>query len=142
MKKRIEYVGFFTRFLAYLVDQFVVASILVFLTVILGLAGLPVYEIILPFTLVIMWLYYTFQESSKHMATLGKRALRINVTDLRGKRISFLKATGRFVTKIVTGWIFGIGYLVIPFTKKHQGLYDMIVGTYVVKVGKPRRRRR
>jgi uncharacterized RDD family membrane protein YckC len=56
----------------------------------------------------------------------------IKVTDLKGNRISFAKAFMRHISKLITTAFFGIGYLTIIFSKKRQGLYDMIVGTVVV----------
>jgi uncharacterized RDD family membrane protein YckC len=71
-------------------------------------------------------------ESSSKRATLGKMALGIIVTDLEGKRISFGRATGRFFSKILSGIIIYIGFIMVAFTDKKQGLHDMIAGTLVI----------
>jgi uncharacterized RDD family membrane protein YckC len=55
------------------------------------------------------------------------------VTDLNGDRISFGKASGRFFGKIISRLILGIGFFMIGFTEKKQGLHDMIAGCLVVK---------
>ena len=34
---------------------------------------------------------------------------------------------------IVSGLIFGIGFLMVAFTEKKQGLHDMMAGTLVLK---------
>ncbi|PYJ40517.1 MAG: RDD family protein, partial [Verrucomicrobia bacterium] len=34
---------------------------------------------------------------------------------------------------ILSGLIFCIGFLMIAFTERKQGLHDMIAGTYVIK---------
>ena len=79
------------------------------------------------------WLYYALFESSAWQATLGKKALGLEVTDLHGKRISFGRATGRYFGKIISAMILMIGFIMIGFTKKKQGLHDMIAGTLVLK---------
>ena len=51
----------------------------------------------------VWWLYYALMESSQKQATLGKMALGIKVTDQHGARISFGRATGRLLAKILSG---------------------------------------
>jgi uncharacterized RDD family membrane protein YckC len=82
---------------------------------------------------VIGWLYYAGLESSGRQATLGKMALGLAVTDVAGNRISFLRATGRYFAKILSALILLIGFIMVAFTEKKQGLHDMIAGTLVVK---------
>ena len=60
-------------------------------------------------------------------------AVGIKVTSTNGQRISFLNATGRFFGKIISGMLFGFGYIMILFTEKKQGLHDLMAGTLVVK---------
>lgn len=78
------------------------------------------------------WLYFSWMESSKYQATLGKMALGIIVTDLDGNRIDFGRATGRTFAKILSGLILDIGYIMAGFTEKKQGLHDIIAGCLVV----------
>lgn len=77
--------------------------------------------------------YYAYFESSEKQATFGKQALGLVVTDINGDRITFGKAAIRFLSKIVSGIILLIGYLMQPFTAKKQALHDMIAGTLVFK---------
>ena len=83
--------------------------------------------------IIISWLYYALMESSPNQATLGKQALGIYVTDLNGEAISFAKATGRYFAKIISVIIIFIGFLMVAFTEKKQGLHDMIASTLVIK---------
>jgi len=78
------------------------------------------------------WLYYAIMESSSSQGTLGKMALGIKVTDLSGNPISFGRATGRHFGKIISVFIFFIGYLMVAFTSRKQGLHDMMAGCLVV----------
>ena len=83
-------------------------------------------------SIVIGWLYFAICESSAWQATLGKMALGIRVTDLEGRRISFPRALGRYPAKFLSGLILGIGFLMVAWTQRKQGLHDMIVGTLVL----------
>lgn len=82
--------------------------------------------------IVIAWLYFAVCESSSWQATLGKLAMGIRVVDLQGQRISFLRATGRYFAKILSGMILCIGYLMVAFTERKQGLHDIIASTLVL----------
>lgn len=81
----------------------------------------------------IQWLWFTIPESSKWQATIGKKMVGLKVTDENGERIGFGKANGRYWSKIVSGIILFIGFLMVAFTAKKQGLHDKIAGTLVVK---------
>ena len=69
---------------------------------------------------------------SPRQATFGKAALGLVVIDGGGHRISFLRATGRWLGKLLSWATFGIGFYLIQFTEKKQGLHDLIADTFVV----------
>ena len=79
-------------------------------------------------------LYYSYMESSKYQATLGKLALGIKVTDVRGGSIDFSKALLRNLSKYLSAFILYIGYIMIIFDDRKQGLHDKIADTLVVNV--------
>ncbi|OOG48596.1 RDD family protein [Rhodanobacter sp. C01] len=83
-------------------------------------------------TTVLAWLYFALCESSAWQATVGKLALGIRVTDLQGNRISFPRALGRYPAKILSGIILCIGFLMVAWTQRKQGLHDMIASTLVL----------
>jgi uncharacterized RDD family membrane protein YckC len=85
------------------------------------------------FGFAVQLVYYAYFESSERQATLGKQAMGLVVTDLNGNRISFGTAAVRFLSKILSGLILGIGYFMQPFTARKQALHDMIAGTLVYK---------
>jgi len=118
----LPYAGFWIRVAAYLLD------ILILLVPSVLLAFLPVLGIIT--NIVGIWLYFALQESSEQQATIGKRAMKIYVTDMQGHRISFGQATGRHFSRILSA-ILCIGYIMVAFTDKKQGLHDMIASTLV-----------
>lgn len=97
------------------------------------MGAIAAYSTFIIIAVTISWLYYALMESSQRQATLGKLAAGIKVTDVNGNRISFLQATGRYFAKILSGLMFGIGYLMIIFTEKKQGLHDILAGTLVVR---------
>ncbi len=147
-----EYAGFWLRLAAYIIDYFILGSVLASLMVFIGLAmGLSTtifYDmeeqanqmviITLSVILGIMgfsasWLYYAVLESGSYQGTLGKMLLNLKVTDLEGSRISFARATGRFFGKFISSFILYIGYIMIGFTEKQQGLHDILAGCLVVR---------
>lgn len=79
------------------------------------------------------WIYTAVMESSKIQATVGKLAMGIIVTNLRGKRISFAKASQRHYSKFLSFIILGIGFIFPLFTPNKQALHDKITGCLVVK---------
>lgn len=78
------------------------------------------------------WLYWALMESSSNQATLGKMALGIVVTDGQSRRISFGRATGRYFGRILSALILYIGFIIIAFTEKKQGLHDIMADCLVV----------
>ncbi|HEV3482485.1 MAG TPA: RDD family protein [Candidatus Acidoferrales bacterium] len=79
------------------------------------------------------WLYFATFESSRWQATPGKKVLGLLVTDLEGKRLSFIRASGRYFGKIISSLLFGIGFVMAGFTEKKQALHDMMAGCLVVR---------
>lgn len=79
------------------------------------------------------WLYWALLESSAWQATLGKRLLGLQVTDLAGRRISFARASGRHFAKIISGLLFFGGFVMAGFTEKKQALHDLLAGCLVRK---------
>ncbi len=86
----------------------------------------------LAFVMVGFWLYSAAFESSSWQATPGKRILRLYVTDLESRRVTFLRALGRNLAKQISGFVL-IGYFLAGFTAKKQALHDMIAGCLVLR---------
>ena len=136
-----KYAGFWLRFVAYIVDS-VLLGIVGWIIVIpfIFLFADATYNTLVAITItgfvlyiIIQWLYNSLMEASSKQGTLGKMVLGIIVTDGAGNRISFGRATGRFFAKILSSYTFYIGYIMIAFTKKKQGLHDLLASTLVVK---------
>lgn len=81
--------------------------------------------------LIIAVSYYALLESSKYQATIGKMIMRLKVGDMDGNRISLPRALARYFSKVVSSMTIGIGYLMIFWDPKRQGLHDKICKTTV-----------
>jgi uncharacterized RDD family membrane protein YckC len=93
------------------------------------------YSTMMPAILIITalyWLYFAICESSAWQGTVGKLALGIRVTDMKGARLSFLRALGRYPAKYLSAIILGIGFLMVAWTQRKQGLHDLIANTLVL----------
>lgn len=107
-------------------------------------------------------LYFAISESSTRQASWGKQWVGLKVTDYNGERISFWRSFARTLLKFVPWELshtliwemsfspqadsllinlgFGLVYALVGLnivniirTKKHQTIYDLIAGTYVVQ---------
>lgn len=83
-------------------------------------------------TSLLAWLYFAVCESSAWQGTLGKLAMGIRVTDLDGRRIGFLRALGRYAAKFLSVMTLLFGFLMIAWTRRKQGLHDMLANTLVL----------
>jgi len=139
-EEKKHYAGFGYRFVAFCIDRVIVGVVGYGLGFVLGFlyasitSGSHVTGLLgNSLSVILMWLYYAGFESSRHQATLGKRIVGVRVTDTVGNRISFGTATVRHFAKILSWLTLGIGFLMILWTKRRQGLHDKIAGTVVVK---------
>ncbi len=105
-----RYAGFWIRFVAFLIDG--------------------IFESVLPIIGLIANIYLTGMKGY----SIGKKVLGLKVIKEDGScPIGIVNAIIRdIVGKFISVIIFGIGYLIIGFNPKKQGLHDMIAKTYVV----------
>lgn len=82
--------------------------------------------------LIYFWILIPLMESSRHQGTLGKIAMKLRVTDMSGKKISFGRAFLRAVCKQLSGLTMMIGYLIALFDPDGQALHDKLANTLVV----------
>ena len=138
------YAGFWMRVLAYIIDSLVLSVVFVPLGIVIGVVLLgsgidensPLFQLINlssnGISIIGGWLYHGFTESSSWQGSVGTKALGLRVTDMNGDRISFARATGRYFGKILSGMICFVGFVMVAFTEKKQGLHDMLAGTLVL----------
>jgi uncharacterized RDD family membrane protein YckC len=122
------YSSFFRRFVASVIDIFVILLFIALIQFILGVMGGTFFNIII---FLMGWNYFALQESSTRKGTVGKQAMNLIVTDLDGNKISFEQATKRFLGKFLAAIPFFAGFLLIFFTEKRQALHDIIAKTVV-----------
>jgi len=128
----MNYSGFWIRFLAYLVDSFIVTVGFVGIMALLGLMGLELAGAEIIF-LVLGILYWALMQSSKQQATLGKALCGLKVGGPNGERISAARALGREAAKIISSLTLLIGFVIAAFTRNKQALHDFVASTYVVR---------
>lgn len=148
------YVGFWARVGARFIDGIVVGGGVLVLMVVAALAGGGLGQafdasgqptgngamLLMLGYLVGPWLYFALMESSSWQATLGKRAIGAQVTDLNGQRISFAHATGRYFATALCYITLYIGFVMAAFTARKQALHDMATNTVVTYTdGVPRK---
>ena len=126
LNKKQIYAGFWQRLIAGFIDLIiliVIEIVLIFIPVVGWIASFFV-----------TWLYFAIQHSSTKQATFGMRALDIKITNEKHEKIGFWRATGNFYLTIISSLILLIGFFMIAFTSRKQGLHNLISRTLCIKV--------
>jgi uncharacterized RDD family membrane protein YckC len=125
----MNYASFGKRFFAFIIDYLIIGIIGIIFINMLGYYGY----------LGVSWLigavYFILFEGGSWHATPGKRAVGIVVVDSNGQGISYGTAALRYIGKIISSAIIGIGYLMAAFSDTCQALHDKIANTYVLEGG-------
>lgn len=133
----MNYGGFWIRFLAYLVDSFIVTVGFVGIMLLLGAMGLELAGAEIIF-LALSILYWALMHSSKRQATIGKALCGLKVGGPNGERLSVPRALGREAAKIISSLTLLIGFVIAAFTRNKQALHDFVASTYVLREGPSR----
>jgi uncharacterized RDD family membrane protein YckC len=124
------------RMCGWLLDGFV-ALVVLFVGILIGVGLSSFFAVV--FVIVSLWMYFALLESSPRQGTLAKMLLNEQVTDLRGRRITFERASARhfsmYLTLLTPFWI---GFLMAFWTRRRQALHDYISGTQVTHVAQTR----
>ena len=134
------YAGFWRRFAAAMLDLLILGVAILVTGVIVALITGPRSRASAMTdlgSLAAPWLYFALMECSPLRATLGKLAFGIRVVDLRGARLSFLRASARFFAKIFSTLPLALGHLLAAFTRNKQALHDLVTGCVVVDAKAP-----
>lgn len=118
------YASFGKRFIALIIDTVILIPFLLLASVV-GLKGNF-------FEFFVCWVYFAGMESSPMQGTIGKILTGIKVINLRGDRISLAAASVRYIGKGLSFLLFFIGYLMVPFSPKKQGLHDILSECLVI----------
>jgi uncharacterized RDD family membrane protein YckC len=135
----IRYAGFWMRFWAYLLDLIIVGSIeRLIINPIFRALEIPLMEfnMFAPISIasaIIFYLYFVLMTKYFNQ-TIGKMVFGIKVIDLKNDKLTwgtilFREWIGRFISATVV-----IGYIIVAFLPKKQGLHDLFTETYVIHV--------
>jgi uncharacterized RDD family membrane protein YckC len=136
----ISYAGFWLRVVASFIDGFILNLVYVIVAFIFfwffaknnsSLSNST--QTIMSILYFFIWILYFPLMESRSGATLGKKIIGIKVLNVNGEPIGFLKSVGRNLAKIISVLILMIGFMMAGFTKKKQGLHDIIASCVVVK---------
>ena len=144
--------GFGPRYLAYVVDWFIVTTLCGLMWGIWALVTFGAFHFKMPgigalflagglwliplLNSAFIYLYFVRAERAEGRgSTLGKYALGIVVTDMNRELISNKASNARFFAKRLTDLTFGLGHLLAIVTPKKQALHDILVGTQVLWKG-------
>ena len=132
------YAGFWTRFVAYLIDMIVIYAISSLLnTFSFGLLNKQLDFPILgeeSLSYVIVMFVYFISMTYFFSQTLGKMIMKIKVETNKGEKLSLADVVYReLVGRLLTIFLVYLPYLAVVFTNKKKGLHDFIADTVVVK---------
>lgn len=124
--------NFIKRSCAYFIDILALVIVLLPFKILFAFT-----DLLLPFGqacffIALSLIYFAYMESSTKQATFGKQFLDLKVVTLNGERISFGRALLRNIARLINIPIYSLGYVSILFTRRHQGVHDIIARTTVV----------
>jgi len=129
--KNPHYGGFWIRFLAAILDVIIIGVPAFILQVGLVFAtGVSSLVYVIELGAIVLTVYLDGIKGG----TPGKLILGLRIVNDKGNYIGIPMAILRYIGKILSAVILGIGYIMIAFTEKKQGLHDKIAKTYVIYV--------
>jgi uncharacterized RDD family membrane protein YckC len=134
-----RYAGFWMRFWAYLLDLIVVGSIeRLLVSPLFRWLDVPLgeFNMFAPISIasaIIFYLYFVLMTRYFNQ-TLGKMVFGLKVINLKSDKLSwgtilFREWIGRFISATVV-----VGYIIVAFLPKKQGLHDLFTDTTVIHV--------
>ncbi len=84
------------------------------------------------FSIATLVTYYSLT-TSLWGTTVGKRVFNLWVVGADGKRISIMRAIGRYFSTWISAVTLFIGYIMIGVRKDKRALHDLIAGTWVIR---------
>ncbi len=139
---KLEYAGFWIRFGAKLIDGVV---LFMFELMLLtpdpagpaagdpGLLSVLLVTVGFFFVRLIFGALYSILLVGRYGATLGKMVCGLKVVNQDGDRISYARASGRFLAEFLSFVTLAFGYLLVAFDGQKRALHDHICATRVVK---------
>ena len=122
-----EYMGFWIRLAAELIDYVFIIIAVILLQVV---ADFTSFVWVLAVPVIIFFVY-------KHLKcqTPGRKLLKIRVVNGKGEDVGFWRGAFReTIAKFVSGIFFYLGFLWIGWDRQKRGWHDHLAGTFVVRV--------
>ena len=151
----VRYGGFWLRFVAYLIDYTIVGIPMGIIAILLTggsmfalsrlgpnpapedvmAAMMPMIGAVAVMSVAGMVLYCSYETFFlvKYGATPGKMAMGLKVVRPDGSGIQVGRAIGRYFSKVLSGMILYIGFIMVGFDSEKRALHDMICDTRVIK---------
>lgn len=125
--EKLNYAGFSARILAHNIDLIILLPFFYLIGFFVGnnflLAGLC-------FALYVV--YHSVFEMTNWKGTPGKKLQKMRVTDPNGSELSVFKVFGRNLAKFLSAILLFLGFAMISWHPKRQGLHDRIAGSIVI----------
>lgn len=122
-----HYAPFWSRLLAHNID------LVLFLPIGYGLSAVVEEDYIFYGVLGALYiLYNTLLETSAWHGSLGKRLLSLKVVDMQDTKTTLLHSLLRNTLKFLSLALLFVGFLMIRFSMKRQGLHDWLSGSVVI----------
>ncbi|MFT4414985.1 RDD family protein [Fredinandcohnia humi] len=134
---RVRYSGFWMRFWAYLIDLLVIGSLYriliypAFRALDISLSKSEIFSAASITTSIVFYLYFILM-TKYFQQTLGKMVFGLRVVSVNNKPLTWLtvifrEGIGRYISKLLF-----IGYIIIAFLPKKQGIHDLFADTTVI----------
>lgn len=138
--EQTPYIGFWPRFAAFSIDSVIttLASMALFIPlgmiISLGASELSALNIVLQVLSYCIVPAYFIYFTHASQATLGKQFIGIKVLSQEGHKLTLGKIILReTIGRLVNLFTAYLGYIIVAFTGRRQGLHDMIVSSVVVR---------
>ncbi len=135
----IQVIGIGRRFVAYIIDSFILALLWICVATLIGPymgAETEGFSIIALLPQCIFFLssvaYFIIFWSTASGQTPGKMALGIKIISTAGQPPTFGQAILRYIGYMISGFIMNLGFLWIAIDDQRQGWHDKVAKTYVV----------
>ena len=131
-----EYVGFWARVGAAIIDSILMAIVLVPIARILGIgydwdeldspANIVMNGVLPAIVVILFWVY--------RQATPGKMVIGAKIVDAKtGGKPSTGQFIGRYLSYYLSSIVFALGFIWVGFDDRKQGWHDKLAGTVVVR---------